>query len=64
MANIPWLRAVLRHNATWTQPLAVENWPYITNLEVPYFYYKLAINLIRVVKINVIYQIYFNQMYL
>ena len=34
MANIPWLRAVLMHNATlstWIQPLAVVYWPHTTN---------------------------------
>ena len=33
MANIPWLRAVLRHEASqsaWIQPLVVVCWPYTT----------------------------------
>ena len=48
MANIPLLRAVLRHDATrsvWIQPLAVVYWP-----EVPYLYFKRIANMIRAVK--------------
>ena len=50
MANIPQLRAVLIHDATWsawTQHLAVVYWPYITNPDEHYFHYKLVTNLIR-----------------
>ena len=56
MANVPRLRAVITHNGTWssrTQPLAVVYWPYITNPEVPYCYYKLVTNVIRAVKIPI-----------
>jgi hypothetical protein len=56
MANIPLLRAVLRHDAlrsAWTQLLAVVYWPYTTS-PVPYCYYKLVTNVIRAVKINVL----------
>ena len=56
MANIPWLRAVM-HDATrsaWIQPLAVVYWPYTTNPEVTYCYYKLVAHLIKAVKIQVL----------
>ena len=64
MGNTPWLRAVLRHNATrsaWIQPLPVVYWPYRVRVrvnpqtpEVPYCYYKLVTNVIRAVNIHVL----------
>jgi hypothetical protein len=57
MDNIPLLRAVLKHDASqsaWTQPVAVVYWPYITNPDVHYCYYKLVTNVIRTVKIHVL----------
>ena len=45
------------HNATrsaWLQPLAVVYWPYTTNPEVPYCFYKLLTKVIRTVKTNVL----------
>ena len=56
IVNIPWLWAVLMHDATrsaWIQPLSIVIWPY--NIpEVPYCYYKLVTNVIRTVKSNVL----------
>ena len=59
MANIPRLRAVLKHDATrgaWIQPLAVVQ--YIGHIpqtpEVLYCYYKLVTNVMRAVNINVL----------
>ena len=57
MANIPQLRAVLMHNTTRsakTRPLAVVYWQHITNPEVPYFYFELVTNIIRVIQIKVL----------
>jgi hypothetical protein len=57
MDNIPRLRAVLMLNATrsaWIQSLAVVYWPYTTNPEVSYYYYKLVTNLIRAVEVTVL----------
>ena len=40
--------------SAWVQPLVVVYWPYTTNPEVPYCYYKLVTNVIRAFKIFVL----------
>ena len=66
MAVLPRLRAVLRHAAmrsSWIKPLAVVYWPYITNPEVPYCYYKLVTNVIRAVKIHFVIHVLYGLIY-
>jgi hypothetical protein len=57
MANIPRLRAVFKRDAMWC---LVVYWPYITNPEVPYCYYKLVTNVVRAVKQNVVSYLWYN----
>ena len=55
MVNIPQLRAVSRPSVlrrAKEQPLATVYWPYITNPEVSYCYFKLVTNIITAVKKN------------
>ena len=66
MVNIPRLRAVFKHNAIqsgWTQHLAVIYCPYTTNPEVPYWYHKLVTNLIRIVEIHVLSNLWYTVRY-
>ena len=60
MANIPRLRAVLLHDATLDTALSrgIYHKP-----DVPYCYYKLATNVIRAVKINVVMPVVYSLIY-
>ena len=53
MANIPRLRAILKHNAmrkAWQQPLALVYWQYTTNTRGALLLFLTGYNLIRAVK--------------